>query len=447
MKTLLLINPAQEHSISANLPKYIDESRGHVPPLGLLYLAAMIEQKDDWNVKIADLSAGDNLTYQKPDVVGITATTFTLIDALEAAKEVKKLWNVPIVIGGIHATIFPNETSKLPNIDYVIAGEGEYLLSNNIDNIAKGYAEKVMMSTEYLDIEDLPSPARHLLDIKKYYSVLGTKSYSTTMFTSRGCPFECIFCHRKTMGRKWRALSATKIIEELKQIKALGINEILFYDDTFTISKERVIETCDRIIAENLDITFDIRARVDTVTQSMLTRLKLAGCKRIHYGVEASSNRILKRLQKGITIEQATETFRKTKNAGIETLAYFIIGSPCESVDDFLWTIEFAKELKPDYCHFAIMTPYPATPLYEKGLELDLYEDYWQKFASNPSKDFIAPFWPEHHRDILLKYLDRAYKSFYFRPSRIVKEVVKTKSLGSLQSKIQGAKKMILGRI
>lgn len=446
LNILLLVNPAQNHTISGNLPNYIDESRGNVPPLGLLYLAAMVDRVPGWEVQICDMSAGDLLDqhHDSPDVVGITATTFTLRDTLDVAAQAKHKWpDAPVVLGGIHPTIYPNETAHLPNVDYVVVGEGEHTLMHHLDQMRQRTAPTIMDSSGALEAAGLPVPARHLLDQRKYYSVLGTKSHSTTMFTSRGCPFSCIFCHRKTMGRRWSSRTTNQVMDELWDIKKLGIDEILIYDDTFTVDARRVEEICDRITAENLQIVFDIRARVDTVTPRMLDKLKRAGCKRIHYGVEASSNEILESLGKGITMLQVTETFSNTREAGIETLAYFIIGSPGETAADIERTMHFARELKPEYCHFAIMTPYPATPLYELGLAKKLYNDYWLEFAKDPYGTFEAPFWPELDRDYLLSALERAYRSFYLRPGMIAREMIRTRSLNSLRKKVQGGIKMV----
>lgn len=444
MKTLLLINPTQNHSIGSNLPSYADNNRGVVPPLGLLYTAAAIEEKAiDWQVQICDMLAGDILNNHEPDLVGITTTTFTLLDTLEIAKKVKERWNAPVVLGGIHPTIYPDETANLPNIDCAFAGESENTFPQYIDAIANRQCR--IVKAERVNVQQLPLPARHLVQKEKYYSVLGTNKYSTTMITSRGCPYNCIFCHRETMGRMWRARTAEQVVSEIKHIKNLGINEILIYDDTFTVDTERARQICKALISDNIKVSFDIRTRVDRVTLELLKLLKEAGCKRIHYGVEASSNTILKQLGKNITINQVNNAFKQTKDIGIETLAYFIIGSPSETDDNIQNTINYAKELKADYCHFSIMTPYPATPLYEIGLLKGLYNDYWLEFARNPSVEFKAPYWPELDSSFLEKSLDKAYKEFYLRPRYILKELTKTHSLNTLSKKAHAAISIMVG--
>jgi len=442
---LLLINPPQNHTISGNLPTYVDEARGNIPPLGLLYTASAVLKETDWEVNICDMSAGHWLEeFHKPDLVGITATTFTLIDVLETAKKVKQYWNVPIVLGGIHPTIYPDETSRLPNIDTVFTGESEVTFPKMIDYIAKGAVRVV--EGETTEVEKLPLPARQLLKQKDYYSVIGDNKYLTSMFTSRGCPYQCIFCHRKTMGRIFRARTAQQVIDEMFLIRTSGIKEILIYDDTFTVNKQRVIDICREIERREIDIIFDIRARVDHIDSEIIFWLKQAGCKRIHYGVEASNDRVLQLLQKGITIEQVTTAFELTKKAGIETLAYFIIGSPTESYSEIEQTISFAKELDPDYCHFSIMTPYPATKLYTDRVESGECKDYWREFAANPTEDFQTPYLDGISREGIEELLGKAYRKFYWQPKKIAKEFMRTKSIKQLAKKGSSAVKMLVRR-
>lgn len=441
---LLLINPPNKNTIEANLPKYVDDNRGNIPPIGLLYLAAMVQQKTRWNIAVCDMAAGDELVMAKPDIVGITATTFTLLDALDTAQQVKQKWpDAKVILGGIHPTIYPMETVNLPWVDYVVTGEGEEVLPGLLNEIVKGTAPKITRGNPP-DIEKLPIPARDLIRQTRYYSSLGSSKYLATMFTSRGCPYQCLFCHRMTMGKTFRARAAAQVVNEFQDIAGAGIHEVLIYDDTFTVNRQRVVDVCNELIDLRLGITFDIRARVDNVDKELLHLLKLAGCNRIHYGVEASNDRILERLRKGITIKQVRQAFKLTKDTGIETLAYFIIGSPGETVEDILHTIDFAKELKPDYCHFAVMTPYPATPLYNEGLREGLYNDYWLEFAKHPRPDFVAPYWPEIDREILRVLLNKAYSSFYWRLGKVTIELMKTKSIRQLAKKSRSAIKMLV---
>lgn len=466
---VLLINPPIDNMITTNVPTYVDEERGYNPPLGIMYVAAYAEKYTDHTIEILDVLA-EELDYKgveeevrkrKPDVVGITAMTFTLIDVIKIAKIIKKVDDeIKIVLGGPHVHIYPNETINIPEIDFLVLGEGEITFTELIQNIddydnlknVKGLVfinEEEIINTGLRDfIEDLdsiPFPARHLTKVGLYKSLLAKRSTVTTMMTTRGCPYKCIFCDRPHLGKVFRARSAENVVREMEECVEMGINEFILYDDTFTIERQRVLDVCELIENKRLDIGWDIRARVNTVDKEMLIKLKTAGCERIHYGVESANPDILKLLKKGITISQVEKAFEMTKEAGIETLAYFMIGSPTETRDQILNTINFAKRLKPDYVHFSITTPFPATQLYYMGMEQGVFEeDYWKEFAINPSEDFIPQPWDAVlSREELVELLEYAYKCFYIRPSYIFKRMMKVRSAGEFTRKAKAGLKLL----
>ena len=226
------------------------------------------------------------------------------------------------------------------------------------------------------------------------------------------------------------------------------VREIFIEDDTFTIDRRRVLAICDEISRRKLVIGWDIRARVDSVDVEVLSALKRAGCERIHYGVEAGNNHILKVLRKGITIEQVEATFKVTHQVGIDTLAYFILGSPSETREDIKETVALAKRLDPDYVLFSILCPYPATELYRQGLRRNLWEgDPWQEFARHPRADFQPPIWNETFtRKELIELQEHAYKSFYARPKYVVRRLLRLRSPGELMRNARAAGRLLLDR-
>ena len=464
---ILLINPPAENTLPAEVPDIINEERGHNPPLGLLYIASSLLQAGH-KVEVLDAQAEETdyagiearIAKTRPDMVGISAMSFTLIDALLAAKAVKNVdKGIKVALGGPHPTIYPKETAALDDVDYAIVGEGEYAMTQLADAVEKGKAPKDVRgvaykaggkvtakgSAEYIDdLDRLPFPARKLTRIKKYGSLIARRNPITTMFTSRGCPYRCLFCDRPQMGKRFRARSAGNVVDEMEECVGLGIREFLVYDDTFTVDRKRVIDICDEIGGRKLDIGFDIRARVNTVDEKMLAALKKAGCERIHYGVESGNERVLKTLRKGITLEQAEDAFMLTMRAGIDSLAYFMIGSPGETRQTVEDTIRFAVKLKPDYVHFSITTPFPATDLYRMGLETGIIEsDYWLAFAKDPKPGFTPPVWEENLKNDQLRMLLRqAYRRFYLRPGYAAKRLVKAGSLGEIRRKARAAFKV-----
>jgi len=466
---VLLINPPSENEIIGNNPPIIEEERGYNPPLGLLYLAGYLEEHSKHSVEVLDTQV-EELSYpeikevireKRPEVVGITAMTFTLIDVIKTTRLVKSVdENTKVVLGGPHVYIFPNETIDLEGVDYLVLGEGEEVFKELLDHMddhkklrsIKGLVfreDGKTVNTEprpLIDnLDSLPHPARYLVPYKKYSSLVLSRIPITTTITSRGCPYRCTFCARPHLGKKFRARSAKNVVDEIEECTRMGIYGFLVYDDTFTVNRDRVIEICEELRKRKLDVEWDIRARVDTIDEELLKTLKMAGCRGIHYGVEAGTEKTLKVLNKKITISKTEEIFSLTKKNRIRTLGYFMIGNPGETKEDIFETIRLMKKLDPDYVHITILTPFPATKIYLDGLKSEIIDkDYWRDFSQNPTPDFVPPHWGEFFtKDELVELLVFAYRNFYTRTGYIMKNLVRTRSLGALKRKIKAGVKVM----
>lgn len=467
---ILLINPPITKVIDPSLPAVLLEEEDPMPPLGLMYLASYLEKYSEHRVKILDCqiekidfpALKEKIQEEQPDIAGITTMTFTLLDVLRVVEIIKNINpEIKVVLGGPHAHIFPEETGNLAGVNFLVLGEGERTFAELLANLddweqlkkIKGLVFKdsggQIINTGYpeliADLDSLPFPARRLTAYQKYQSSLAKNFPVTTMFTSRGCPYHCLFCDRPHLGARFRARSAAKVVEEMAECQKMGIKEIFIYDDTFAVDRQRVLDICRLLKEQGIKISWDIRTRVNTVDEEVLTALKEAGCQRIHYGVEAGTEKILNVLRKGITLEMAKKAFSLTRKAGIQTLAYFMIGSPDETREDILATIKFAKKLNPDFVHFTIATPYPATDLYRLGLEKKILpRDYWREFAQNPTVDFKPLVWEENlSRAELLELLEKAYRSFYFRPSYILRKIKELNSFREFIAKFKMALKLL----
>ncbi|MCD6385390.1 radical SAM protein [Candidatus Sumerlaeota bacterium] len=447
--------------ITTNVPEFVDVETGKYPPLGLLYVAGSILEQTNHSVELIDCQAEDidypqlerELATRQVDLIGIQATTFTLVDVAKIISLSKKVHpQVPVAIGGPHTFLYPEETLNLPGVDYVFLGEGEQNFPEFLNRLEAGAdtseipgilyrknGETIRTPPPHLiaDLDSLPIPPRELLPYKKYYSVLAQHTPITTMMSSRGCPYRCLFCDRPHLGKKWRARSPQSIFAELKRCRQLGINEIFFYDDTFNIDRARVEKICDLIIEQNLEIYWDVRARIDLMTPELIKKMARAGCRRTHYGVEAGTKEIVKILRKDVDLESVKEVFRYTRRAGITTLGYFMIGNPTESREQILQTIRFALELDADYVHFSVTTPFPGTELYRLGMQKGIIsDDPWREFARSPRPDFIPPLWEENlTREELIALLHRAYKKFYIRPAYLLDQLLRVKSVTELLRK------------
>lgn len=414
-----------------------------MPPLGLMYLAAYIERCTEHQVEILDMNVGDPLmsalmTY-KPDVVGITTTTLTLYDALLVAKMTKEYSkNIVTVMGGAHCSIYPNETASFPEVDYVIQGEGELPFLR----LLNGVAGKILDTEIIENADNKPFPARHLIDIKKYHSVLNKKPV-TSMLSAFNCQMNCSFCYQPHYTKGWRARSAQSVVEEMAQIAKMGIGEIEVMDDTFSFDRDRVLDICDRLIHYKANgvwsVGFNIRTRVDKVDYELLQKMKLAGCKRINYGVESFVPETLKTLRKGFDVEKAGLAIEMTKYVGIEAQAYLMLGSPDETEEQMMQTINITNKLNPDYAYYSLTSPMPGTVMYKWGLNEGRYKDYWREFVLNPTPDFKMRIWREEARDEMVRIMEKGYRSFYYRPQYVLNQLFKVKSMKELTQKARMA--------
>lgn len=455
--------------IKTNVPEFVDEEMGCYPPLGLMYIASSIMQWSDWEVELLDCKA-ENMTYhnlkheiekRNPDVVGIQTLTFTLIDAVMTAKIVKEIDpSIYVVLGGPHVNIYPRETLSIPWVDYIILGEGEYVICELLKAVKRrkdfkeikgiGYKkdEELFINPrqEFIEnLDGLPHPPRQLLNVERYFSAISEFFPITTMMSSRGCPFKCSYCDRPHLGKRFRARSAENVVGEMQECHEMGIKDIFFYDDTFTIDRKRVLEICDLIIKQNVKMSWDVRTHVNTVDGFVLSKMAEAGCRRIHFGVESGTPEIQNILRKNLDLNQVKKIFFEAKKVGLKTLAYFMIGCPTETKDQIEKTIDFMLKLNPDYAHISVATPFPGTEMYAFGFERGIYqEDYWKQFALDPKENFVPAIWTENlSEEELNAAVRRAYKKFYIRPSFIIKSLLQTKNIRAFKQKISLGIKML----
>lgn len=453
---VVLVNPPNDNELVGNDPVIIKEQQGIYPPLGILYIAAYLKNTGKYDVHVVDAQGeylnhaqvGEKVASFNPDVVGITAMTFTLLDVKYCVREIRKRCEAKIVIGGPHVVIYPEETID-PNglaADYAVVGEGEITMDELLEAIRTGDKadQKIWRQTRFIDdLDELPFPARELTPINNYYSILAVDTPTTTAFSSRGCPYVCSFCDRPALGKGFRAMNAKRVVDEMESCVEKGIKEIFFYDDTFSVSKKRVHEICDEIKNRGLayqdkkgkwhhKIGWDIRTRVNVVDEKLLKNMKEAGCERIHFGIESAVARIIKELQKGITNDQVEDAFALCKKFDIKTLAYFMMGNPSETHEDIQETLKLAKRLRPDFMQMTILSPFPATQIYFRALKEGLVDrDVWKEYAVNMNEDFRPPLWEENFsRKEIEAELRWFYRNFYLDPYFIFNTVISVRSFG-----------------
>jgi len=436
MIDILLINPYQRKRIT--IGSYRDKIK--FPVLSLLSLASYLE-KEGYKVEILDLnvkSLKNNKILQiikerNPLIIGITSITSVIYEAYRLAKLIKSNFNIPVIIGGPHATFADEEILNNSDFDMVVRGEGEETLNEivrtikskqNFDDI-KGISYKkdgkIIKNEprEFIsDLDKLTFPARHLLNIKKY----GT--HAITIMTSRGCPFGCAFCQVPGKdGLKWRHRSATNIIEEIKEVLKnnpnvkkvsgpVGKRPIIFFvDDNFMVSIERIKEICTKIIDEGIEIYWDSNARVDTIAnidEEILDLLKKSGCLHLFLGVESGSEKTLNSYNKQIKKKDALKAAERLKKKKIYFTGAFMLGYIEETKLDLNATIHFAKKMGPTIAAFRILIPLPGTKIYEQYVKEDLIIDF--NYSNYTSGMQIIK-----HKENLERWVLKFYLMYYLR--------------------------------
>jgi len=465
---ILLILPPDIHMIKTNVPSFVDQGIGVYPSLGLLYIATSILRRTDWQVELLDCKA-ENITYdtleeeiqkRNPDVVGIQVLTFTSIDAILTAKTVKSINpRIYVIFGGPHVNIYPQESLSMPCVDFIILGEGEYSVCEFLEALRaktdfgtiKGLGYKkhgelcINPQQKFIsNLDALPYPDRTLLKWERYFSIASEHSPITTMISSRGCPFHCLYCYRPHLGKEFRARSAENVVQEMSICQKMGIKDIFFYDDTFTVDRRRVLDICDLIVKQKVSIDWDVRAHINTVDEVILSKMAQAGCRRIHFGVESGTPEIQKVLKKDLDLNKVKRVFSEAKKAGLKTLAYFMLGCPTETKKQIEQTVNFMLELNTDFVHISVATPFPSTEMYTLGFTQGLYQkDFWREFAQNPSEDFSPEFWIENlTKDELFVAVKNAYKRFYFRPAYVIQSLLQINNSRNLRQKFSAGIKM-----
>ena len=415
------------------------------PPLGLAYLASIARSQGD-DVRIIDSIAMDytfeDITGQikkfDPDLVGLTSTTSMIPDAYKVA-ELAKEYNkeVKTVIGGPHVTFTQEETlMESPHMDFTVAGEGETSFSNlllhlkgkkeikEVKGISYRDSEKIIVTPpEQLikDVDSIPLPAIDLLPMEKYKA--GTKRFGTLM-TSRGCPYNCIFCSSSLQfGKVWRGHSTERVMTELRRLVFdYGIHEIEFLDDTFTLNMKRAIEIARNIKAENLDIKWSGSARVNLFNEEIAKAMKDSGAHTIYFGIESGNQNTLDFIGKGIKLQQAVDSVRKGNEAGLHTLGSFIIGFPDDTVYEVKNTIKFSKKVKVKIAQFTIATPYPGTRLWQLAKSQNLIKTTnWRKYTTLNPVMSLKNFSDKQ----ILGWLGKAYAYFYLRPTYLLNDLLR----------------------
>lgn len=465
---ILLINPRIDLTLAYG--KKFAKLGALLPPLGLCYLAGAVRKAGH---KVAILDANllglsldkimEEIKRYAPKVVGLYATTLGINAAEIVAGGVKENFpQIKTIIGGPHISGYGQKALECQSFDYGIIGEGEKsfvdfvnAVENNSNSLGalnglvwrdKGMVVKNGISAPIENLDALPFPARDLLpDIRQYHpkKMFYRKLPFVHIFTSRGCPFQCVFC-QTPFGKKVRFHSAQYVADEITHlVKTIGVREVKINDDTFNLIEPRVLEIFDILAKRGISVAWSCNLRADTVkSKQFLKAIKERGCWMVGLGLESGNQKVLDELKKDITLAQSRQVCEWAREAGLRVQASFIIGNPTDTEQTILETIEYAKSLPIDYPSFAYMTPFPGTEIWQRASEYGTFS--YEKFSDlrvSHSPRFIPYGLTEGRMKELYR---KAYRDVYLNPRMVLRHASKVSSF-SEASRLCSAAFTLLG--
>lgn len=432
-----------------------------LPNTSLAYLAGYMLEAG-YEVEIIDAFAlgltlsetADMVRRASPQAVGFNLCTQNFLNSLSWINGIKEATGVTTVVGGLQMSIYPREVLAHPAIDYGVIGDGWETLPELLECLAsKGDPAQVRgicyrdggeyRATEEresrLTLEDVPLMARQFLPNDRYTTVMTRRWPITIMLSALGCPLRCAYCD--VPADRYQFRSPEHVVEEIAEcVNRFGIREILFQDETFTLQRSRVLRICEMIRSRGLEVEWSIRARPDYVDREILKAMKSAGLRKINFGIESGNPEILKRMNREIPLDQVRRAVAWTKEEGLTTLGFFIIGFPGETPRDAEETIDFALELDCDFIQVNKMVPQPPSPVYRELVERTGI-DYWREYTLGNSG--ILKQLPGIGSEFTPEDLDRLQRKFfrryYYRPSYVVKRLQKIGSFKEMKGLAKAA--------
>lgn len=465
----LLIVPHQPDSAGL-----LREPAGITQPLGAGYIAAYLESRGlsaailDNSIELLDGPAfQERVASFSPLAVGFTVCTSSHNTALHLAALVKKTDpSIKVVMGGVQPTVLPRKLLEDENVDIVVRGEGEEtsyeLLTalksgtglSRVDGIVFREGPRLAETPPRKlleDLDSLPFPAHHLMPMARYglpASRRLTDKPAASLVTSRGCPYKCRFCsHNTVFGSRVRFRSPGNVLAEIKRlVEEHGVGELLLWDDSFLLDKNRAIEIC-RLLRENVPgLTWSCSSRVDHLTPDLAGTMRGAGCRMMLFGVESGSEKILASINKGTRLDQIRKAVAACRDSGILSFCSFIIGTPGETEETIRETKAFVKELDPDFAIFCIFAPLPGSFFFDEFLKagrLDLDAIDWDRYInllSNRPPLMAAGELSEARLVTLQKEL---FRGFYFRPAYIWRRLRLLRTAQQLRQNLRGLKTLL----
>jgi anaerobic magnesium-protoporphyrin IX monomethyl ester cyclase len=456
MKVVFVFNPFSYKLHEENL-KIVQRYFGLFPPLSLAWVAAITERAgheaqiiDARTLQLTPEEVLARLQQIKPDVLGFMMTTYMFRETLDWIRYLRGgLPKVKVMVGGYNLRVYPKESVMPPEIDFGCYNSAYYTVPRLLEEIESGRenyddvpgliykrnGEVIQTPTgEDPDFDLYPAPARHLLPNELYAEFPTELKNFTVMVTSKGCPMSCVFCEA---GRtKYNPRSVRRVVDEMEDCyHRFGIREIDVFDYEFVINRPRALAICREIQQRGLKILWACRARIDSVDEELLTEMRNAGCGRIYYGIETGDAEMMKRINKGITLEQVRETIYLTKSKGIRSLGFFLIGSPGETRASIRKTLKFARSLPLDYVQFSKTTAKPLTSMWQDLVQQSGY-DYWREYILGNATEAALPRpWTELTNEEIDEIAVKAYIKHHSRPFFLLRHALACRSFSEFKRK------------
>lgn len=429
-----------------------------LPPTDLMYLAAVAE-KAGLEAMIRDYSQGgdfeEDLRTFQPDYLVVNIATPTLENDLSAFKTAKLI--CPDIINIAKGAIFLTKANEIlannRDLDIIMVGETEETLREIVSGKSKRWISGIYYREDLLikftgkrrlieKLDNLPFPARHLIDNKKYRRP-DNNEVQAVIKVSRGCPFHCFFCLATPVsGARVRRRSTDNIMAEITEcVEKYGIRNFIFWSDIFNLDKAWVMDLCHKIIDSGLEITWSANTRADTADLEMAEMMYEAGCNLVSIGVESGSQYILDKIGKKITLDDVRNTVKIFKQAHIRIYNYFVIGLPWDDEETIEDTIDFACELDSDFVSFYTATPLPGTRFYNYARENGLFD--------NQTSFENAYFYPavDTHclpKERVFELHKKAIRQFYLRPRYILRMVSKIRTFTEFKNYFRAGLNVLL---
>ena len=462
MRIACVFNPFKYKLHEENL-KVVQRYFGLFPPLSLAWVCAIAEKAghdalliDARTLRLTKEDVLDRLKAWKPDILGFMMTTYMFRETLEWVDFLKKNLKVPVIIGGYNLRVYPQESVSVDGPDFGCFNSAYDTLPRFLEELAGQrrfhdvpgliYKENGQVRMTPYDREpnfnDYPNPARHLLPNDLYAEFTTERKNFTVMVTSKGCPNSCLFCEAGHTAYNPR--SPETVIREVQECYTRhNIREIDFFDYDFCVDRRRIEAICDGMIKSNLGVTWACRARIDYVDETLLGKMKSAGCSRIYFGIESGVQEILDRLNKGISLQQIRDTIEMTRGFGIRALGFFLVGSPGETRETFRQTITFAKSLNLDYVQFSKLTAKPLTP-YWRQMVGETGFDYWREYILGHVEDKPLPRpWTSLTNEEIDRITKKAYLMYHCRPMFLLHHTLQVNSWSEFRRKFFAFVEMI----